>query len=464
MSFKIHELINFIKNEWNEKNGFIYSLIIFTVFYFSLLIKDFIKYVSDGSIIPSIIICGIYIGIALLIRHLWTKNRALPKVSDNKLGIVLSFICENDEESHVLTNDFIYPLKKTLNETDAGRHFDVIVLPQHLAKEICTKDDALRVRQSMGASFILYGRIRTKSLNGKLLHIIDMGGAVGHVPLNKEAQRKLSVEFGELLSSNIRIPKENDWLEFEFTAEYAAIIAHYIIGIASGLSGYIDYSEKLFASAQSMLIAVDKSTTTYKSVFDILEQRIPLRISELYELRAKYALDSWTETPSDDLLDLMEASLNKVIEKNRSKDQVVYLFPILEYLKHSDTEKAIKLMEDMSSVNKNLAVWHLNYAFLNAAQKDFKKSSRHYNKAAEFDIETKLIYQIEDFINHIIDFKLNASHMIYCVAFFNWKIKGDLRVALSCFKEFLSKCTESEYDIVKPHIHKYIELLEDGIG
>jgi hypothetical protein len=134
-----------------------------------------------------------------------------------------------------------------------GYAFQFINLPQFLAREVEDVEQAEAMRIRTKANFMLYGNVRKRLIGGKNTHVIHLEGIVLHRSISELVNRDLTTEFTELLPRRIHISGENDILAFQFTSEWTEIVARYVLGIAFGLSGELDYSESLLNDSLQQL-------------------------------------------------------------------------------------------------------------------------------------------------------------------------------------------------------------------
>jgi hypothetical protein len=97
--------------------------------------------------------------------------------------------------------------------------FRFIDLPNRIATNIVDSEDAEALRMKCHAHFMLWGRVRLRTLDGKEHHVIDLNGVVAHRRIPENMKKAFATEFSELLPQRVMIPQENDLLIFQFTSE-----------------------------------------------------------------------------------------------------------------------------------------------------------------------------------------------------------------------------------------------------
>jgi tetratricopeptide (TPR) repeat protein len=389
----------------------------------------------------------------LLISVSWFYSNHPPRVHKNKIGFLVCIACADDAESEKVREDFVIPLRRLIKSGKAGRLFHFIELPNRIAKNVVDIEDAEALRIKCRAHFMLHGRVRLRTLDGKDHHVIDLEGSVAHRPIPVSIGKAFAMEFSELLPRKVTIAQENDLLSFQFTSEWADTVARYIIGIAAALSGDADHAEILYSEALERLQSRDESFPIYNK----LKERIPIRISELNENRAYRAYLAWASNHDLRYIDEMGLHLKKVTESRQDEPRNTFLRAIYAFLIDEAVEESIAILN--KSRNQNDGIWHYNLAFLYAYKGDLKTALRHYRKAILFQIEPEVLSQIEDFICWVLNRSPHKYQLKYCLGFINWKVKGDNIQAEKDFQEFLSSGKASEFTKERELASEWIQSL-----
>ncbi|MGZ0019872.1 tetratricopeptide repeat protein [Nitrosomonas sp. wSCUT-2] len=423
------DIAQFLEEYWHKKIGLISTEIFSICAVFFLLISanaEFIWWIS----IPVI---------SFVVWFIWFYTTKPPVVPKNKIGFLVCITCSDEKELKAITEDFIIPLRQLIKTGISGNSFHFIEIPQRLANQVIDVDSALEMRIRCKAHFMIYGRVRRKFINKQENHIIELEGAVAHQPVSDEVRENLTAEFSELLPRNVHIPTENDLFAFQFTSEWAEIVARYIIGVASAYSGDISYAERLFQDVQLGLKSKDQNFPIYRK----LKERIPYRLAELYEAMASTCFSKWSETRDPDYLTEVDEWLDKIDEVIKDSKSVLFLRAITTFLTTRSVEEAIAMLRRVNESNNQ--IWQCNMAFLYAYKGDLKKAIQHYRYADRCDHQQEKLFQIEDFIHWLIEQEPAKYQLYYCLGFINMKIKGDQILAVKNFKKFLEMCDESEY-------------------
>ena len=387
----LEQLANFAGKTWYEKRGLIAALIV--TFATSLATMVSVQMPIVAITIIEVTICaGIFIA--------WMLSRRPRKCPTEKIGFLTSIACSDDKVEKKLQEDFIQPLRTLIKSGTTGPVFCFMELPQFLARTIVDLDQAEVFRQRCAAHFMIYGRVRIRQINGNDCHVIELNGIVAHAAIPEKIHKMLQEEFSELLPRRLHIPVANDILSFQFTSEWAEVVARYVIALAATVSGDFDYAEALLRDVIARLSGRDHTFPAFK----LLSERAPQRISELYSAKAQFALDRWTDSRSPEHLDEIERCLQQLSAPDKETPVAVNLMAMLAFLRFRDTERAISLMRRSNSPSQ--LVWHVNLAFLYAYGGNLKLAIRHYRKASEIPPQAdwhNVIAQVESFMVWLLE-------------------------------------------------------------
>ena len=425
------ELVAFIKKNWHLKAGiFVAELAL------AMLLATFANLL--GMRIGFAIVL-ILVGLVSLFVFWFYVNKP-PKTPKDKVGFLVSIYCSNEQDQLKVKEDLIVPLKQHIQAGQTGKLFHFMELQQHLAEQCLDNEQAQKIRLESGAHYMLYGRVRKRTLDdGKMHYLFEFEGAVSHSKIADQTSKNLSNEFAELLPHRVQILAENDLFNFQFTSELAGIVAKYIIGVAAACSGDLDYAEKLYDDVAQRLSLQDNDFP----VFTKLRLRLPVRKAEIYEAKATAYHLNWTDTYDPEYINKVSEWIEKIEPAQRNRPGVHSLYAICAFVKSRDINKAIEYVKKMEQNNDPVSI--LSMAFLYGYQGDLKQSIRQYRAAAQLRIEVETINQVEGFINWAVKADPEVIHLNYILGFFNWQIRGDFPLAKKNFENFLSLCKNNIY-------------------
>lgn len=425
------ELIPFVKKNWYSKVG-----ILVAALGLALLLATFTNLLGIGI--------GYSIAITLIglvsLFIFWFFTNKPPKTPANKIGFLVSIYCSNEQDQLKVKEDLIVPLKQHIQSGQTGKLFHFMELQQHHAELCLDNEQAQKIRLESGAHYMLFGRVRKRTLDdGKMHYFFEFEGAVSHSIIAEQISKSLSNEFAELLPRKVQILAENDLLSFQFTSEWAGLVAKYIIGIAAACSGDVVYAEKLYDDVLQRLNSQDNNFP----VFAKLKERLPVRKAEIYEAIATAHHRDWADSYNPEHINNVFEWIEKIEPAQRNRPGVHSLYAICAFVKNRDIDKAIEYVKKMEQNNNPVSI--LSMAFLYGYQGDLKQSIRQYRAAAQLSVEVETINQVEGFINWAVKANPEVIHLNYILGFFNWQIRGDFPLAKKNFEDFLSLSNNNLY-------------------
>ena len=290
--------VELIAKHWSQRTGF-----------FALLIPLLLLEVYCFNAQP-IIFAGAAVATAVIVEICWRISRRTPTTRKGKIGFVMSIACDDESEAKKIRADFIYTLRRLLVAGRAGGSFQIIEVPQHRAALIVDSEDALRLRLETNAKFVMYGRVRLRKSEGKPHYFMELDGVVSHGELAPEVKKKFAEEFSELLPRRVMISADDDLFGFQFTSEWAHLVAKYIIGIAAATSGDLNYAMKLELDVMEGL----QGAAERIPVISLLKERVPKFIAELNLNSAQVAYLRWFSTKDHKFIKLIGDYVGKVDE------------------------------------------------------------------------------------------------------------------------------------------------------
>jgi tetratricopeptide (TPR) repeat protein len=426
-----HDLVLLIKKNWHSKLG-----ILIAELTIALLLAT-IANLLGMQVIYAIVL--MLIGLVSLFIF-WFYTNKPPKTPPNKIGFLVSIYCSNEQEQLKVKEDLLVPLKQHIQAGQTGKIFHFMELQQHHAELCLDNEQAQKIRLESGAHYMLFGRVRKRALDdGKIHYIFEFEGAVSHGAIADNVSKSLSNEFAELLPRKVQILAENDLLSFQFTSEWAGLVAKYIIGIAAACSGDVVYAERLYDDVLQRLSSQESNFP----VFAKLRERLPIRKAEIYEAIATEHHRNWANTYNPEHINNVFEWIEKIDPAQRNRPGVHSLYAICAFVKNRDIDKAIEYVKKFEQNNN--PVWILNMAFLHGYKGELKQSIRQYRAAALLSIEVETINQVEGFINWVVEANPEIVHLNYILGFFNWQIRSDFPLAKKNFEVFLSLCKNNLY-------------------
>ena len=441
----IADVLRYTRENWTSSFGLLLAIIVYLTIIIALI--------SSVELSHTLSFAAIALGI-LLITAFWIYARRIPRNKNNSIGFAVALAYGDDVEGPRVRQDFIETLHRCISTGSTGRLFNYLVIPTYAANKIVVVDDAIRIRDKCRAHFMLYGNVRKRMLDGKLCHFLMLNGIVKHRRIDDVLKNKLSKEFGELWPNRVAIPEENDLLAFEFTSEWTEIVAKYIIGIASYVSGAPNGAELLYNDIASRLQSMDREHPAYMKISD----RLPHRLQEVYQAQSAICTSKWERDHSPAHIDTLGDIMDKY-EHNGVYDYGYYLGKSLYlFLGSRDVDAAISVLTDCPG--KREATWHYNMAFLHAYKGDLDEAYREYKKASRSHEPKGMILRIESFLTWTLQQEPTMYQLYFALGFINLRIKDDPVSAKRDLEMFVRERKSGEYPSQFKYASKWLSKLE----
>jgi len=438
------KLINWISQRWhNSETPIVLAVLI------PGLIYALFKYTDIASLSVRQILAIILPTIIVLTY--WVISNRPPRAPKGMVGFIVAISAEDDTEMQRLKADFIDNLTNLLSTEEMTYPFKVIVYPPYLAEKITAVDDASTALRKSRARFILYGKGKIRTISGKEQHCLNLEGVVRHGKIPNVTQQKFSKEFIELLPRRLLFEKDNDLFSFQITSELADIVSRYIIGIASLVSGELEYAESLFLGIKKRI----SNVVSHFPAIITIKQRIPLRLIDVHTAWAIWHFNNWRANRNKEMLSKAEEHIDTIIQISGD----------INYF--AELSKAICCMvlrRDVNAARKHIrlcrkikdATWRYSDAFLSAYEGKLKDSYNKYRGAFKNKCEDSVPVQSEEFIQEIIEEEPHRKDLHFCLGLINYYAKEDYRQAKRDFEIFSSENNSVKntqvLEIVESHI------------
>lgn len=430
----IVKLLDEIKSNYYSPVGLMLSILIVFLAFLILIGIDYSKITFLQLLIFMILISFTVI--------FWIIYRRLPRTKRDKIGFVVCINIEKNPDLSKLKTDFIENLQKLLMNSVLKYDFQLICYPDYYTKKVINIDIAGKYREKSEASFMIFGKGKIRYAKGKETYALELEGIVSHIPVPKEVSLELSKEFTDLFPQKTLIPKDNELFLFELTSQWAGVVAKYIIGIASMISGDLDYSISLFMSLRDEVINTHNIPALQK-----IKNRIPKRLVEIYVGKATIFNIKFAKNKNKIDLEQMKLYLDKIVELDRDNYPARLLWAIY-YFYMKEIKKAMNEI-NLCKKNKDCA-WIFSEAFLLAYEGKIIRAYNKYKKAFKIKGVVDII-AVESFICDAIKDEPEKYELYFCLGLINLYEKKDLNLAKRDIEIFANKLenSHSAYPIVK---------------
>lgn len=439
----IKELISIIKDKWLSLKGLFVLLALETLFLSILFWENYGKGFNKYEVI-------IYFIIIVATIIYWLTERRFPENKKNKIGIIVAITTESKLEYIKLKNDLILELEKTIKMKHKESLFNVIEIPEFYAAKIKDKTTSLDAMNKSRSHFIVFGACKKRMENKKNCYYIVLEAGVAHGPLPLFVSDKLEKEFSELFPRRVLFPVEEEIKGFEIARECIEVTARYIIGIALFLSGNFELSLNIFENLYKELKNIKTNIPSIQKIKD----RLPMRISESALSIVKRIYYRYTKTKDVSLFRDIKYFLDLLLNFDPNNYEAHLARGMYVFLCEKNIEKAKK--ETGKSKNIPDASWRYSLAFLYAYEGKLDKSEKLYKKAVNRSILSEILFNIEEFINDVLEKEPEKYQLWYCLGIINWFAKNDKKLGRKMFEKFLI-CEDDNFYEQKRKVEEYLK-------
>lgn len=391
--------------------------------------------------------------IGTVFAWIWTTKR-IPRNKKGKIGFAVAIACEEESIEKEVLADFVRGLQAQLKYSNSSDRFHFMAMPASIARKIIEPEDAYWLQRKSKCQFILFGRVRKRQIGDKPQRIIDLSGLVEHAPLKAPAQERLRKQFKELIPSRVSFDENISVVGLEVTSAWAHVVAKYIIGFATALSGRFDEADGLLVEAYRLASGARKGPPAYARIAaEVPTLRAAMRIAQ-----AKQCYERWRDHGQDfGELESMEEHLNsaKALEAH---PQAIALRALGAFLIRRSCHESRLALEQISLQGRD-AIWHYNMGFLYAYEGNLAKADHHYRRGASLPMPPEKIAELETFMCGVLGEEPQRYHLHYSLGLLNRTLKGDARSAIRDFEAFLQCVPPSEYKKHQQNVRKWVEQL-----
>ena len=429
---ELRESIDFVRTQWHRRS----TLLVVLLFIAGVLLWLFSGITLEKISLAELLTLSL---VLIIISTIWFFSRRVPKAPKGRVGFAVAISTDTKEQRERLAKDFIDTLQDILSKGNLKYHFFFVEFPEYYALRIKTKEDATKYLHISKCHFMIYGRARIRKIQDKDHHVLNLEGIVAHKPVPQEVSKRFSEEFAELFPQKLLVSSENDLLSFEFTSEWVNLVAKYIIGIASLLSGDVDYSQSLFEDLQQKI----KNQMTNLPAITKIRQRLPVRLSDVYFAKARLAYGEWRQTKGLDEMSRVKQYLDKL----KVVDPGNYGGHLLRAIWHFVTNRnvAAAKAEIRNCKSQREGTWRFSYAFLLAYEGKMDRAVRMYRSAFRSYCEERVFFEVEEFICWVLEVEPDKIQLHFCLGLLNCFAKGDKARALKDFEKFLETAPREQF-------------------
>ena len=444
-------IIEFIRQRWYRKS----TLLILVLFSAGILLWLF-SGINLQEIEP--VETWIIVLVLTILIVIWYFTNKIPKASKGKIGFAIGIETDDPEQQLKIKRDFIDTLRELLHRSRFQYSFEFIEIPDRVLEKIDSPDSARKTLYDLECAFMIYGKARTVSVKGQTQHVLNLEGIVAHKPIAAEISRSFSREFADLFPRRLMISSEGDLFHFEFTAGWIDIVSKCIIGIAALISGDVKYAQELFESLYLDL----KDGKVELPVIIKIRERLPVRLRDVYLIRARTHYEDWKQTKDMNDLEQMKSFLDSLDVIVPTNVEGRTLRSLWYFVVSRDIVKA--KTECLKSKSKQNAMWRYNHAFLLAYEGDLEKASKEYKLAFRgFIPDPSFIFEVLEFILWVLDIEPDKKQLYFCLGMIYYYVIKDYALALQDFEKFLETTTPTQFSSQRSESEKIIAKIQSEI-
>jgi hypothetical protein len=439
-------LIAFGAEQWKKPAGLVAALVA------TLIGVVFVSSELSWPLWAALTLSGVSLGLVSLI---WWSGYRLPRPQPGKIAIAVAIAAHDEEIQKTVKEDFLITFRKELAESASGGDFQFIEIAPHHAQNCTDSLQADRLTRRGKFQFLLFGRVRQVSTSGRKQYVIDLNGQVAHRPMSAEHRRQLSDQFREVLPGRIQFEEEGDLFHFELTTQMAHTVAKYSIGVAMAFSGAFDQAEVVLSESQQLAT----KTKGFRPHLARIQQRVPHLIEAIHSARSRVCYEKWVEERSQiHWLEESEAHLGKINPASCRFD-VLTSRAVCAFALRRDARSARAYLTQIPKENRD-ALWYYNEGFLHAYEGNMKKASQRYRTASYLRLPEEKIWELETFMQWVVDLEPGRYQLHFVLAQFNLDIKRDQKRARLDYEAFLQAARPGEFEKEVELAWARIRLLE----
>lgn len=457
VSDSLKEAVNYVKEHRYQPTA---ALVLFFLFFISTILL--LAQIPLGAIPWWSWLTALAVSVtAVLLWWLSVKPKRHPK---RVVGVDIAIVSEEPKQQLQVRNDFVATIRKLMESSSRSSHpFHLIEHPKHIAAKIKSREDAMELTRKTRGRFLVYGTTKLRDIQGKRQHVLELEGLVRHKPIGQEVSQRFSGEFREVLPPTFIISPTSDLLSFRVTAEWIDIAARYIVGVASGFSGDLDYAESLFLDLERRL----HSSSSLPSPMAKIKHLLPVRLAEVYKVRSGKLYDDYWIKQDNQILKEMELWNQKALKYDPNWYSGHLAQAICAFVLRRDLSAAWESIGKCKKIPET--TWRYSAAFLHAYEGDLKKAYQEYKRAFYDPPQNQTVpIQSEDFIHLVLEEEPEKGQLYYCLGLINLRAKRDLVAAKNDFQQFLNSEAADhfpeEQKIVRIQIGEIQRQLKEEVG
>ncbi len=390
----------------------------------------------------------------------WVFNKVyLPRNKKNKVGIVIAIYSENETERQKLKADFIFKLKKDLQEEGILNFANIIFLKNHFSNQIKESDNPKlkleTINKKIKAHFYVWGDVKKRSDGDSgEKYFINFQGYVVHKPISQNLSRTISIEFSKVLPKEVNFLERRSFKGFEVSATIVYLAAKYIIGIAAFVSQDPWLAFKLHNGLRDQFNAFRPLPPHLQDI----RNRIPLLISDETLWIARWYFQNKKNNKAKFFLD------KAIIENNNNYG--AWLFKaIIDFVIDKNVDESLKSIKKAERYAKNTFEWRYSKAFLYFWKEDYQNALKLCQKIKKqsYPAETITLDEVRKFNLNLLSTENNKAQLYFWIGFLSYFKRNNLGDALQDFENF-ENFADNSMSVLKQKSSAYLIEIKRNIS
>lgn len=372
----------------------------------------------------------------VLALPIWYFTSRLPKAEVGTIGLAVSIVCDDEDQSKRLRNDFVSRLRVQCGNWQVNGGAHVLQLPGWVAESLEEARNDTEFRSRAGdiagitrCDFLLTARATLRD-DGKPIHFLRMRGLVRHAPIQEDDAAKFAREFTEIFPSELAVSLENDFRQFESHARHLDLIARYVTGVAAGLSKDFVFAEQQFAD----LLVILNREETQDSTTSRLCRRSKRNLQQCRDAYNTQLVQRYRRSRDTCFIDELERRLLVLPANEQQRPDVQMSLALADFVLRRDTEGARARL--ITNKDHNSPEWQFNMAFIDAIEGNLQSAYKHYQNIERMDVDSALTVDVEEFIQIVLDEDPERKQLLFLTGMINRSFKNDVQAAKRDLKEF----------------------------
>lgn len=308
-----------------------------------------------------------------------------------RIRFLVGVYCEDEGLAPQIDDDFTRELRLLIKDGNLGRDVEVVQATRAECRDADGEADLRNLMRRKKALVFVYGRIKRREVKEGHALYVSLKAAVAHAELEAKAQQNFAREISSVFpNAMLQIPVEEQLPQLKVTAEWVGVSTRYMMSLAAGVSGDLDYAEKMLSDAIALLPRLAADVTKRTKIND----RLLNRLLDLHKAQAMRSFFAWRSTRERGHAEQLKERLEKVLQRTPKDSAVKQMLATTNFVLTGDAATAERDLR--AAMFDNPAVY-ASLAFALAMQGKYAAARKAYRDAWKRKPNPDLIDQVETF-------------------------------------------------------------------